>query len=39
MRCLAGVMIWTSIFLFFILVTGLLGYSVYRFFFIFTSFF
>ncbi len=30
MRFLAGFMIWTSIFLVFILVSGLFGYSVYR---------
>ncbi len=30
MRCFAGIMVWTSIALVFLLVTGLLGYSTYR---------
>ena len=30
MRCMAGIMVWTSIALIFVLVVGLLGYSTYR---------
>merc|ERR550519_283297 len=37
MRCLAGIMVWFTILLIFVLVGGLLGYSSYRLYFVWTE--